>query len=96
MSSEYLAEKPAAPAKPKAKPHYHGHRERLRTRFREAGANAVSDYELLELLLFRAQPQGDVKPKSCSPGSAPLSRWSRRRKRVCAKSKASAKPPSPN
>jgi DNA repair protein RadC len=43
-------------------PHYHGHRERLRGRFREAGADAVADYELLELLLFRALPRGDVKP----------------------------------
>jgi DNA repair protein RadC len=43
-------------------PHYHGHRERLRGRFREAGPEAVSDYELLELLLFRAQPRRDVKP----------------------------------
>ena len=45
-----------------AAPHYHGHRERLRTRFREAGAEAVSDYELLELILFRAIPQRDIKP----------------------------------
>jgi DNA repair protein RadC len=43
-------------------PHYFGHRERLRDRFREAGADAVSDYELLELLLFRVFRQGDVKP----------------------------------
>ena len=43
-------------------PHYHGHRERLRTRFRAAGAEAVSDYELLELVLFRAIPQRDIKP----------------------------------
>jgi DNA repair protein RadC len=43
-------------------PHYHGHRDRLRARFREAGADAVSDYELLELVLFRAIPQRDVKP----------------------------------
>jgi DNA repair protein RadC len=43
-------------------PHFHGHRERLRTRFREAGADALSDYELLELVLFRAQPRRDVKP----------------------------------
>jgi DNA repair protein RadC len=43
-------------------PHYHGHRERLRARFRDAGADAVSDYELLELVLFRAIPQRDVKP----------------------------------
>ena len=45
-----------------ASPHYHGHRERLRSRFREAGAEAVSDSELLELVLFRAIPQRDVKP----------------------------------
>ena len=45
-----------------AAPHYHGHRERLRGRFREAGPEALSDYELLELLLFRAQPRRDVKP----------------------------------
>jgi DNA repair protein RadC len=45
-----------------AAPHYHGHRERLRTRFREAGTEALSDYELLELLLFRALPRRDVKP----------------------------------
>ena len=43
-------------------PHYHGHRERLRNRFLEAGADALSDYELIELLLFRAQPRGDLKP----------------------------------
>lgn len=43
-------------------PHYHGHRERLRQRFREAGGNALSDYEMLELLLFRAMPRRDVKP----------------------------------
>jgi DNA repair protein RadC len=43
-------------------PHYHGHRERLRGRFREAGAGAVADYELLELVLFRALPRRDVKP----------------------------------
>jgi len=45
-----------------ASPHYHGHRERLRARFRDVGADAVSDYELLELMLFRAIPQRDVKP----------------------------------
>jgi DNA repair protein RadC len=43
-------------------PHYLGHRERLRARFREVGADALADYELLELLLFRAIPQRDVKP----------------------------------
>src|ERR1700758_5577431 len=45
-----------------AAPHYYGHRARLRARFRQAGADALSDYELLELLLFRALPRRDVKP----------------------------------
>ena len=43
-------------------PHYHGHRERLRARFREAGADALADYEMLEAVLFLAIPRGDVKP----------------------------------
>jgi DNA repair protein RadC len=42
--------------------HYLGHRERLRTRLREAGPDAIADYELLELVLFRAIPRRDVKP----------------------------------
>jgi DNA repair protein RadC len=42
-------------------PHYHGHRERLRERFLEGGAAALPDYELLELVLFRAIPRRDVK-----------------------------------
>jgi DNA repair protein RadC len=44
------------------KPHYFGHRERLRRRFREGGADALPDYELLELILFRAAPRRDTKP----------------------------------
>lgn len=43
-------------------PHFHGHRDRLRARFRTAGAQALADYELLELVLFRAVPRRDVKP----------------------------------
>ncbi|QGM97983.1 RadC family protein [Methylocystis parvus] len=43
-------------------PHYHGHRQRLRDRFMEAGENALADYELMELLLFRVIPRRDVKP----------------------------------
>jgi DNA repair protein RadC len=34
----------------------------LRTRFLEAGAEALADYEMIELVLFRAIPQRDVKP----------------------------------
>jgi len=45
-----------------AKPHYFGHRERLRKRFREAGPDSLPDYELLELVLFRAMPRRDTKP----------------------------------
>ena len=45
-----------------APPHFHGHRERLRTRFMQAGSEALADYEMLELLLFRAIPRRDVKP----------------------------------
>src|SRR5205823_4993595 len=43
-------------------PHYMGHRERLRERFLAGGANALPDYELLELVLFAAIPRRDVKP----------------------------------
>ena len=45
-----------------AKPHFHGHRERLRRRLLDAGAAALADYELIELILFNAIPQRDVKP----------------------------------
>ena len=71
MLAAYLSTHSAMPAKsddPSSSsgfseaPHYHGHRERLRDRFREAGADALSDYELLEMVLFRALPRRDVKP----------------------------------
>jgi DNA repair protein RadC len=45
-----------------APPHFHGHRLRLRDRFMEAGDAALADYEMLELLLFRAIARRDVKP----------------------------------
>ncbi len=48
--------------KEKKKPHYAGHRQRLRERFMIGGADALQDYELLELLLFMAVPRRDVKP----------------------------------
>ena len=44
------------------KPHYIGHRARLRERFEAGGADALADYELLELVLFLALPRRDVKP----------------------------------
>ena len=46
------------------KPHYLGHRQRLRQRFREAGPDALSDYELLELILFRVIPRADTKARA--------------------------------
>lgn len=49
-------------ASPKGEAHFLGHRDRLRGRFREAGADALADYELLELLLFRSIPRRDTKP----------------------------------
>ncbi len=50
-----------APAKPKP-PSHTGHRQRLRLRFMKAGDGALADYEMLELVLFRAIPRVDVKP----------------------------------
>jgi DNA repair protein RadC len=50
----------AIPAR--AKDDRHGHRDRLRERFMQGGAEAMPDYELLELILFRAIPRQDVKP----------------------------------
>ncbi|MBF0540590.1 MAG: DNA repair protein RadC [Nitrospirae bacterium] len=46
----------------KIKPHYHGHRERLKERYKKGGVDALADYEALELLLTFAIPTGDVKP----------------------------------
>jgi DNA repair protein RadC len=44
------------------KPHYHGHRDRLRRRFLDGGASALADHEMLELLLFHVIPRRDTKP----------------------------------
>jgi DNA repair protein RadC len=44
------------------RPHYWGHRERLRQRFLSGGHKAMPEYEILELLLFNAIPRIDVKP----------------------------------
>lgn len=56
-------EAPSAALSPGRLPSYiSDHRQRLRTRFMEGGAAALPDYELLELVLFRAIPRQDVKP----------------------------------
>ncbi len=44
---------------PKAADHRHNHCDRLRERFIRAGVDGVQDYELLELIIFRALPRGD-------------------------------------
>jgi DNA repair protein RadC len=44
------------------KPHYLGHRQRLRDRLLDGGTDPLPDYELLEFLLYSARPQGDTKP----------------------------------
>ena len=46
---------------PVVAPSYHGHRDRLRRRLMEGGAEAMPDYELLELVLFKAYPRADTK-----------------------------------
>lgn len=56
------AVKASQPSATEPDAHYHGHRERLRARFKESGDTALADYELLELLLFRLIPRRDTKP----------------------------------
>jgi len=51
------SEEPAPP-----KPHYHGHRGRVRERVLKAGVEPLADYELLELLLFYSIDRIDTKP----------------------------------
>jgi DNA repair protein RadC len=70
MARRYAAVEDASPQPdlwarrpaPAPKPHYAGHRERLRERATAGGLAALPDYEVLELLLFRSIPRGDVKP----------------------------------
>ncbi len=50
------------PPEAKEVPHFHGHRERLKARFHETGAEKFADYELLELILYLALPRRDTKP----------------------------------
>ena len=52
----------AAPVAPRLPSYIVGHRKRLRDRFLTGGSDAVPDYEVLELILFRAMPRQDVKP----------------------------------
>lgn len=50
------------PKKTEAESGYSGHRKRLRDKFLKSGPGALHDYELLELLLFLANPRRDMKP----------------------------------
>lgn len=52
-------------------PHFHGHRQRLRTRFLKSGFAGFQDYEVIELLLTLAIPRSDVK----QPAKALISRF---------------------
>jgi DNA repair protein RadC len=57
-----LDEHPEMDFKDAGKPQYLGHRDRLRQRFRDSGPDALPDYELLELVMFRALQRRDTKP----------------------------------
>ena len=56
------AEADASPGESPEKPHYFGHRERLRQRLLRGGTDPLDDYELLELVLQAAQTRRDTKP----------------------------------
>ncbi len=58
-----LNDEAVLPAHSKGQPSYiKDHRSRLRERFMTGGSAALPDYEMLELVLFRAIPRQDVKP----------------------------------
>jgi DNA repair protein RadC len=57
-----LDDKPDDAADPLPKPHYFGHRDRLRHRLLTAGPDALAEYEMLELVLMQAIPRRDTKP----------------------------------
>jgi len=67
MGAQTLGEAPrpdwrVSDSVPVEQPHYYGHRERLRRRLLDAGADALADYELLEMVLYAASPRRDTKP----------------------------------
>lgn len=55
----------------KGKPHYYGHRQRLRDRFLKVGLEGLAEHEVIELLLTLAIPRSDVK----QPAKALLRRF---------------------
>lgn len=63
ISTPDLSEKEALGQKSaRDKPHYFGHRERLRHKLLTAGPEALAEYEMLELVLMQAIPRRDTKP----------------------------------
>ena len=65
--TEFPADRPAradrTPRRSAAeRPHYWGHRQRVRERFAAGGGESMPDYEVVEMLLFNAVPKVDVKP----------------------------------
>lgn len=56
---------------PDERPHYHGHRQRLRDRFLKSGLDGFANYEVIELLLTLAIPRSDVK----QPAKALITRF---------------------
>ena len=64
FKQDLLIETPQKQKSQKQKDHNHNrnHRQRLRSRFMRAGKQALQDYELLELIMFRAIPRRDIKP----------------------------------
>ena len=54
-----------------SKPHFFGHRQRLRERFQKGGFDALADYEIVELLLTLAIPRSNVK----EPAKALIARF---------------------
>jgi len=62
-SAALFDEAPSVPTRGQRLPSYiKDHRKRLRHRFLDGGPAAMPDYELLEMILFRAIPRQDVKP----------------------------------
>ena len=55
----------------KDRPHYFGHRQRLRDRFLKSGLDCLADYEVVELILTLAIPRSDVK----QPAKALITRF---------------------
>ena len=53
---------PGGDSQPDPKPHWQGHRERLRGKLLKRGAGALEDYEVMEVILMAFIPRRDVKP----------------------------------